>query len=106
MPDWACAPAAAMIRAQAETWLRKALDQNPNNTIALYELAELSQIQGKTLQARAFPATLSQPTRPTPQSLWLGFTIESAPMETALMRESTAVCCHPVPEFRRSPTHQ
>ena len=64
--------------AQAETWLRKALDQNSNNTTALYEMAELSQIQGKTLQGRAFLQRYHSQTRPTPQSLWLGFTIESS----------------------------
>lgn len=64
--------------AQAETWLRKALDQNPNNATALYALAELSQVQGKTLQGRAFLQRYHAQTRPTPQSLWLGFTIESS----------------------------
>lgn len=63
---------------QAETWLRKALDQNPNNTTALYQMAELSQTQNKTLQARAFLQRYHGQTRPTPQSLWLGFTVESS----------------------------
>ena len=63
---------------QAETWFRKALEQNPNNTSALYGLAELSQIQNKTLQGRAFLQRYHGQTRPTPQSLWLGFTIESS----------------------------
>ncbi|MFO1420039.1 MAG: type IV pilus biogenesis/stability protein PilW [Candidatus Competibacteraceae bacterium] len=64
--------------AQAETWLRKALDSNPNNTIALYELSQISQIQGKTLQGRAFLQRYHAQTRPTPQSLWLGITLETA----------------------------
>lgn len=64
--------------AQAEIWLRKALDSNPNNTSALYDLAELSQTQGKTLPARAFLQRYHGQTRPTPQSLWLGVAIEQA----------------------------
>lgn len=63
---------------QAETWLRKALDSNPNNTIALYELAQISQSQGKTLQGRAFLQRYHAQTRLTPQSLWLGITLETA----------------------------
>ncbi|MFZ1494411.1 MAG: tetratricopeptide repeat protein [Candidatus Competibacter denitrificans] len=72
--------------AQAEIWLRKALDQNPNNAIALYEMAELSQIQGKALPARAFLQRYHSQSRPNPQSLWLGFTIESAADGDPLMR--------------------
>ena len=63
---------------QAETWLRKSLDSDPNNTVALYELAEISQGQGKTLQGRAFLQRYHAQTRPTPQSLWLGILIETA----------------------------
>ncbi len=65
--------------AQAETWFRKALDQNPNNSSALYGLAELSQTQGKMLQGRAFLQRYHSQSRPTAQSLWLGVTIESSP---------------------------
>ena len=64
--------------AQAETLLRQALEQNPNNAVALYELADLSQTQGKTLQGRAFLQRYHSQTRPSPQSLWLGFTMEAA----------------------------
>ena len=64
--------------AQAETWLRKALEFDPNNTTALYTLAELSQTQKKTLQGRAFLQRYHARTRPTAQSLWLGVTIEQA----------------------------
>lgn len=63
--------------AQAEIWLRKALEQNPNNSVALYEMAELSQTQGKTLQGRAFLQRYHSQTRVTAQSLWLGFMMES-----------------------------
>ncbi len=64
--------------AQAETWLRKALELDPNNTSALYALAELSQTQNKTLQGRAFLQRYHARTRPTAQSLWLGVVIEQA----------------------------
>ncbi|MBK8509815.1 MAG: type IV pilus biogenesis/stability protein PilW [Candidatus Competibacter sp.] len=64
--------------AQAETLLRKALEQNPNNATALYELAQLSQTQGKTLQGRAFLQRYHSQASPSAQSLWLGFTMESA----------------------------
>ena len=66
-------------QAQAETWLRQALDINPNNTSALFELAQLSQTQGKTLQARAFLQRYHSQSRPTLQSLSLGVAIESSP---------------------------
>lgn len=63
---------------QAEAWLRQALELNPNNASALFELARLSQTQGKTLQARAFLQRYHSQSRPTLQSLWLGVTIESS----------------------------
>jgi type IV pilus assembly protein PilF len=63
---------------QAEAWLRQALDLNPNNTSALFELARLSQTQNKTLQARAFLQRYHSLSRPTPQSLWLGIMIENS----------------------------
>lgn len=63
---------------QADAWLRKALELNPNNANALLALAELSHHQGKTLQARAFLQRYHTRIRPTPQSLWLGIAIEQA----------------------------
>ncbi len=63
---------------QAETWLRKALEFDPNNVSALYALAELSQTQKKTLPGRAFLQRYHARTRPTAQSLWLGVLIEQA----------------------------
>lgn len=64
--------------AQAETWLRKALELNPDNSSALLNMAELSQKQGNTLPARAFLQRYHAKNRPTPQSLWLGMLIEQA----------------------------
>ena len=70
---------------QAETLLRKALDINPNNISALIELAQLSQTQGKTLQARAFLQRYHSQARPTLHSLSLGVTIESSKDGDALL---------------------
>ena len=63
---------------QVETWLRKALELDPNNPSALYAMAELSQAQKKTLQGRAFLQRYHARTRPTAQSLGLGIAIEQA----------------------------
>jgi len=71
---------------QAEAWLREALNLNPNNTSALFELARLSQTQNKTLQARAFLQRYHSQSRPTLQSLWLGINIESSPEGDPLLR--------------------
>ena len=75
---------------QAETWLRKALEIDPNNTTALYQLAELSHSQNKVLQGRAFLQRYHAQTRPTPQSLWLGIVIESVPDGDAQLRRQYA----------------
>lgn len=63
--------------AQAETWLRRSLELNPNNSSALLTMAQLSQQQGKTLPARAFIQRYHAQARPNLQSLLLGITIES-----------------------------
>lgn len=64
--------------AQAETWLRQSLEINPNNANALLEMAQLSQKQNKTLQARAFLQRYHSQSRPTLPSLSLGVAIESS----------------------------
>jgi Tfp pilus assembly protein PilF len=46
--------------AQAETWLRKALELNPDNSSALLNMAELSQKQDNTLACPGVPAALSR----------------------------------------------
>ncbi len=76
--------------AQAETWLRKALESNSSNAAALYQLAQLSQTQNKTLPARAFLQRYHGQTRPTPQSLVLGVLIESAPDGDSQLRQEYA----------------
>lgn len=73
--------------AQAEVLLRKALDSDPNNTTALYELAEISQTQNKTMQGRAFLQRYHAQTHATPQSLWLGILIETAGDGDAHLRQ-------------------
>jgi type IV pilus assembly protein PilF len=75
---------------QAETWLRRALEIDPNNTTALYQLAELSHSQDKVLQSRAFLQRYHAQARPTPQSLWLGIVIESAPDGDSQLRRQYA----------------
>ncbi|MDG4596756.1 MAG: type IV pilus biogenesis/stability protein PilW [Candidatus Contendobacter sp.] len=77
--------------AQAETWLRKALELDPNNASALYALAELSQTQKKTLQGRAFLQRYHARTRPTAQSLWLGVLIEQASDGDSQLRREYSV---------------
>lgn len=76
--------------AQAETLLRKALDQDPNNTTALYQMAEISQNQNKTLQGRAFLQRYHSQTSPTPRSLWLGYLMESSSDGDPLLRREYA----------------
>lgn len=76
--------------AQAETWLRKALESNSNNPAALYQLAQISQTLNKTLPARAFLQRYHGQTRPTPQSLVLGVLIESAPDGDSQLRQEYA----------------
>jgi len=77
--------------AQAETWLRKALELDPNNTSALYAMAELSQAQNKTLQGRAFLQRYHARTRPTAQSLSLGIAIEQGGEGDAQLRREYGV---------------
>ena len=76
--------------AQAETWLRKALESNSGNAAALYELAQISQSQNKTLSARAFLQRYHAQTRPTAPSLALGVLIESAPDGDPQLRQEYA----------------
>ena len=76
--------------AQTETWLRKALESNSSNAPALYELAQISQSQNKTLSARAFLQRYHAQTRPTPPSLALGVRIENAPNGDPQLRQEYA----------------
>ncbi|MDQ2696316.1 MAG: type IV pilus biogenesis/stability protein PilW [Pseudomonadota bacterium] len=61
---------------QAETYLRQALEINPESPGALFELAGLSYDQDKALQARAFLQRYHAEAGYSPASLWMGIGIE------------------------------
>ena len=62
---------------EAEGYLRKALEANPNFAPALLEMARLSQATGKQLSARAFLQRYeAQTPEPTAESLALGIQVE------------------------------
>jgi type IV pilus assembly protein PilF len=64
--------------AEAESYLRKALDANPNFTPALLEMAKLSLENGSHLSARAFLQRYEAAApNPTAESLALGVQIET-----------------------------
>jgi type IV pilus assembly protein PilF len=65
-------------RAEAEQYLRKALEYQPGFPPALLEMARLSREGGQYLSARAFLERFQGATDPTPESLWLGIEIETA----------------------------
>jgi len=65
--------------AEAEGYLRRALDANPNFAPALLEMARLSQDNGNNLSARAFLQRFeSAASEPSADSLALGIQIEQA----------------------------
>ncbi|SCZ55496.1 type IV pilus biogenesis/stability protein PilW [Thiohalomonas denitrificans] len=61
---------------EAETYLRKALSQNPRMHKSLFGMADLSYQKGNYLSARAYLQRYRDVARHTPQSLWLGIRIE------------------------------
>ncbi|HNW79223.1 MAG TPA: type IV pilus biogenesis/stability protein PilW [Candidatus Competibacteraceae bacterium] len=75
---------------QAEAALRQSLDSDPSNASALYDLAQLNQRRGNTLQGRAFLQRFHSRSRATAQSLWLGILIESSPQGDAQLRQQYA----------------
>ncbi len=64
--------------ADAESYLRKALEANPNFAPALLELAKLSMEHGNDLSARAFLQRYESTIAPSPESLYLGLQTEIA----------------------------
>jgi len=62
----------------AETYLRKALEINPNFPPALLELAKLTLEKGNYLSARAFLQRYETLIQPTPESLLIGVQTEQA----------------------------
>jgi type IV pilus assembly protein PilF len=63
--------------AKAEDMLRKALALQPNQPLALYQLADLRFSQGDVLGARSLLARHMQVSRPSAEGLWLGARIEN-----------------------------
>jgi type IV pilus assembly protein PilF len=63
---------------EAENYLRKALETNPNFAPALLEMAKLSLANRKYLSARAFLQRYESAAAPTPEALFLGLQIEQA----------------------------
>ena len=64
-------------RGEAETYLRRALEMQPDFPPALLEMAKLSRENGQGLSARAFLQRYFSVAAPTPESLVLGIEIES-----------------------------
>jgi type IV pilus assembly protein PilF len=60
----------------AESYLRKALEQNSKFPIALYQMGQLSYEQERYQQARDYLQRYLEVAEHTPQSLWLGIRIE------------------------------
>lgn len=63
---------------EAEGYLREALSIDPDNSLALYHMADLSYQQGEAFRARAFYQRLEAVSRPEPGSLMLAYQIETA----------------------------
>lgn len=61
---------------QAETYFRQALQINPAYPDALWQLAKLSNQQGRDLPARAFLQRLASAMPLSSQALWLGVQVE------------------------------
>ncbi|WP_369929107.1 type IV pilus biogenesis/stability protein PilW [Xanthomonas sp. NCPPB 2632] len=60
----------------AEDYFRKALQRNPNNADALYQLADLLYLKNDAFRARAFLQRYEALGKPSPDSLKLGHDIE------------------------------
>lgn len=71
----ACASKAGRTE-QAATYFRSALEAQPRNPVALYEMARLSYANNDNLRARAFMQRLEAVTAPEPQILELAERIE------------------------------
>ncbi|MEM7407758.1 MAG: type IV pilus biogenesis/stability protein PilW [Pseudomonadota bacterium] len=63
--------------AQAEEYLRRALDDNPRTSAALLTMGEISAANGRELSARGYLQRYLENGRHSPQSLWLGVRIEN-----------------------------
>lgn len=61
---------------KAETYYRDALQQNPRQSLALVQMAEIQYDKGEYLSARGYLQRYLEVARHTPRSLWLGIRIE------------------------------
>ncbi|MEO8156726.1 MAG: type IV pilus biogenesis/stability protein PilW [Betaproteobacteria bacterium] len=61
---------------KAEEWLRKALALQPDQPLALYQLADIAFKRNNLLDARALLNRHMQVSTPSPDALWLGARIE------------------------------
>lgn len=64
--------------AAAEGYFRQALRLNPQQPVALLAMARLSFEDGRYLPARAYLQRYAEVGAPTPESLWLGYRVETA----------------------------
>ncbi len=64
-------------RAGAEGYLRKALEIDPNDSDALYQMAHLQYLNGDAFHARGFLQRFEAQGQATPDSLLLGYEIET-----------------------------
>jgi len=72
-----CARSAGQ-KAEAERYLRQALEYDPRFPPALIEMAELSRETGQDMSARAFLERYHAVAEPDPRSLWVGVETEAA----------------------------
>jgi type IV pilus assembly protein PilF len=81
--------ALATDRRRADNYLRQALALKPNAGSALYQLANLYYADGDYLKARAFLQRYHAQAGYTPESLWLGISIENKLGGSPLQQEYT-----------------
>lgn len=65
-------------QAQAMQAFDKALQENPQFSVALYQMAELHEKKGSVMEANQYFQRYEKVARHTPQTLWLGVRIASA----------------------------
>jgi type IV pilus assembly protein PilF len=63
-------------QAAADGFFRRALEVNPNELQALYQLAVIAHRRGNPQEARAHLSRLTQLARPNPETLWLALRVE------------------------------
>ena len=85
-----CALAAA-DRQRADGYLRKALEVKPDGASALYQLANLYYLNGDYPKARAFLQRYHTQAGYSPESLWLGISIEDKLGNSSLRQEYTTL---------------